>query len=237
MTVLKEEFSNKLGRLFSLSLRIKQEYEYLTENMDCTHARDILERKYFNRANGKHDESFYLTVTASLDFLVENRFPEGGLASAVPMTETDIVFVNEENMVSPVKFTQRSHSVYPFEPLILRLSKRNLFETNDGFHYPYFDHLSKKQIRNFKQRFGKNAMEYYHAMLIEKLLKYRRFFVCVIVEEDATDRYLGEQSAFGAMVALTCQLEKIPCKLFFCVGDGVVDSIIPEIDDSGEMSA
>ena len=134
MTVLKEEFSNKLGRLFSLSLRIKQEYEYLTENMDCTHARDILERKYFNRANGKHDESFYLTVTASLDFLVENRFPEGGLASAVPMTETDIVFVNEENMVSPVKFTQRSHSVYPFEPLILRLSKRTLFETNDGFH-------------------------------------------------------------------------------------------------------
>lgn len=146
MTVLKEEFSNKLGRLFSLSLRIKQEYEYLTENMDCTHARDILERKYFNRANGKHDESFYLTVTASLDFLIENRFPEGGLASAVPMTETDIVFVNEENMVSPVKFTQRSHSVYPFEPLILRLSKRNLFETNDGFHYPYFDHLSKNRF-------------------------------------------------------------------------------------------
>ena len=116
MTVLKEEFSNKLGRLFSLSLRIKQEYEYLTENMDCTHARDILERKYFNRANGKHDESFYLTVTASLDFLVENRFPEGGLASAVPMTETDIVFVNEENIVSPVKFTQN----------LFRLSHRNL---------------------------------------------------------------------------------------------------------------
>ena len=169
--------------------------------------------------------------------MVENRFPEGGLASAVPMTETDIVFVNEENMMSPVKFTQRAHCVYPFEPLILRLSKRNLFETHDGFHYPYFDHLSKKQIRNFKQRFGKNAMEYYHAMLIDKLLKYRRVFVCVIVEEDATERYLGEQSAFGTMVALTCQREKIPCKLFLCVCDGVVDSITPEIDDSGEMSA
>lgn len=237
MTVLKEEFSDKLGRLFSLSLRIKQEYECLTETMDGTYARDILERKYFNRANGKHDESFYLTVTASLNFLVENRFPEGGLASAVPMTETDIVFVNEENMMSPVKFTQRAHCVYPCEPLILRLSKRNLFETHDGFHYPYFDHLSKKQIRNFKQRFGKNAMEYYHAMLIDKLLKYRRVFVCVIVEEDATERYLGEQSAFGTMVALTCQREKIPCKLFFGVCDGVVDSITPEIDDSGEMSA
>lgn len=237
MTVLKEGFSDKLGRLFSLSLRIKQEYECLTETMDGTYARNILERKYFNRANGKHDESFYLTVTASLNFLVENRFPEGGLASAVPMTETDIVFVNEENMMSPVKFTQRAHCVYPFEPLILRLSKRNLFETHDGFHYPYFDHLSKKQIRNFKQRFGKNAMEYYHAMLIDKLLKYRRVFVCVIVEEDATERYLEEQSAFGTMVALTCQREKIPYKLFFCVCDGVVDSITPKIDDSGEMSA
>lgn len=58
-------------------------------------------------------------------------------------------------------------------------------------------------------------MEYYHAMLIEKLLKYRRFFVCVIVEEDATDRYLGEQSAFGAMVALTCQREKFRASCFF----------------------
>ena len=236
MTVLKEEFSDKLGRLFSLSLRIRQEYEYLTENMDCTHARDILERKYVNRANGKHDEGFYLTVTASLAFLVENRFPEGGLASAVPMTEADVVFINEGNVMSPVKFTQRPHSICPFEPLILRLSKRSLFETHNGFRYPYFDHLSKKQIRSFKQRFGKNAMECYHAMLIDKMMKFRRTFVCVIVEEDATDRYLGEQSAFGARVALICRRERIPCRLFFCVG-GVVDAITPEIDDFGGMSA
>ena len=86
MTVLKEEFSNKLGRLFSLSLRIKQEYEYLTENMDCTHARDILERRYFKSCSPANMMKVFIsTVTASLDFLIENRFPEGGLASAVPM--------------------------------------------------------------------------------------------------------------------------------------------------------
>ncbi len=237
MTVLKEEFSDKLERLFSLSLRIRREYEYLTENMDCMHAKDILERKYINRANGRHDEGFYMTVTASLAFLVENRFPEGGLASAVPMTEADVVFINEGNIMSPVKFTQGHRFVYPFEPLILRLSRRSLFETHNGFRYPYFDHLSKKQIRSLRQRFGKNAMECYHAMLIEEMLKVRRGFVCVIIEEDATYRYIGEQYAFSSMVSLMCSREKIPCRLFFCADNGTVDAIVPGIDDFGGMSA
>lgn len=227
----------KLGRLFRLSLHIKEEYDYLAASIGAAHARDAVELKYMNRAHGRYDNAFFFTLLASLSLLYLDRFPEGGLASGAVVADPATVFLNHGTSIEAVMYREKLRKAYTFEPVVLHLSKHLLCRTRDGLNFPYFDRLSKRQVREYRQRYGRAARRHYLAITARELLKNtEKGPVMVVVEEDAGDRFIAEQTSFAMAVTLVCRQKRLPCRICFCVGDQV-DVMVPETTGPGNLSA
>lgn len=216
---MKAVFLNKGQRqlfvkLTQLSLRMETEYRLLRSLMGKKPSLLNLRAKYLNRAKGSHNLAFQMTLNLTLLALKKGFFPKSGLASGViiDLPQQILFEINGEIYCKEIRWQTASINL---EPEILRLGNKILCQKSSGICLAYFEKLSKRQLRQLKIRYQKQAKSKYLTISARQLVEKAPKMLYIVVEMQALGRYQAEQQLFLHALIWQCQKCQQQYQLFY----------------------